>query len=608
LESVDTCRPVADAVERALKMAGHDAIRCRSVADGFPSFGGIAALIETLEPALTQARPDLLSHLRDLVALDQKHSGEPGGKGDVSSRVAQSIVFAITRRISRESHHSAAQIDGIAKSLLTMARTCFRQPLSLVVEDVQNWDRPSLRCLSRAVQLSGPDDRMLFITLGALPAGDPEELAPDADLKTRVAWARKKFLSSLQNSGSCEIAYLGPSARALPDWRLPESPASGVDLLVEVGLALSYQNYERVYLLCDAFLRHGDDHQGVAESHRLAGVAHAQLQDYAAAAAAFSRARELSTRPEFQAHLEYLLGLLATKRQYDLKRALGHYDQGLAILDAHATGSDQEKVERAWLWNGRALVLSLQAKGSPTEAAGLNGEGLALELKAFQLVRELKGPAASYLRHNLLANITFLLEIRKEYAEAVTFWHRAFERYLATDHPGFLVAYDARLGLLLSKAGKPAEAAETLERARATCRRLGDPFYEERVCLALGFVYFTAGRYEDALTTFADGARLAAEIRQPIWYREEMAALLHCLARLNDPATFQAAVQLLQEQDRAAPDLPPLGAILAGGDPAASLAEAGISMPFPSPKMPAYLPNIDLEGTPARDLNRYLVS
>lgn len=610
LESRDASTLVAAAVARSLRMAGHDVVRCAKVTDGFASFAGMAALIATLEPAVTQEDPDLLGRVKRLVVPDHEHAGEPGGRGDLASRVGQSIVFAITRRISRESHHSAARIDGIARSLLATARSCFRHPLAVIVEDVDRWDRPSLRCLSRAVQLSAPDDQLVLITLGTLPAAGGTELAPDAGLKARAAWARQRFFASLRDSGSCEMDQLATSSSALPDWRLPEAPASDIDLLVEVGLALSYQNYERVYLLCEAFLGRSQDREGTAQAHRLTGVAHAQLQDFRAAAEEFVLARDLSARPEFQAHLEYLLGLLATKRQYDLARARDHYDRGLAILDAHPGGSDEEKVERAWLWNGQALVLTLQAKASSPEDAGrLNSQSLALELKAFQQVRDVKGLAASYLRHNLLANITFLLEIRKEYEEAVTFWRRAFERYLAADHPGFLVAFDARLGLLLSKAGKPADARAALERARACCRELDDPFYEERIRLAQGFVLFTAGRLEEALASFTEGARLAAELRQPTWYGEQVAGLLHCLARLDDRDSFRTVVESLRQSPSDAPWAPLLRAVSeSAADPAASLAAAGIRLPIPSPKMPAYIPNVDLEGTPARDLNRYLVS
>jgi hypothetical protein len=37
------------------------------------------------------------------------------------------------------------------------------------------------------------------------------------------------------------------------------------------------------------------------------------------------------------------------------------------------------------------------------------------------------------------------------------------------------------------------------------------------------------------------------------------------------------------------------------------LTAAGLPRPVPSPKLRAYIPGVDLEGTPSRDLNRYLV-
>ena len=33
-----------------------------------------------------------------------------------------------------------------------------------------------------------------------------------------------------------------------------------------------------------------------------------------------------------------------------------------------------------------------------------------------------------------------------------------------------------------------------------------------------------------------------------------------------------------------------------------------MEIPLPSPKLPSYIPSIDLEGTPSQDINRYLLS
>ena len=47
-----------------------------------------------------------------------------------------------------------------------------------------------------------------------------------------------------------------------------------------------------------------------------------------------------------------------------------------------------------------------------------------------------------------------------------------------------------------------------------------------------------------------------------------------------------------------------------GGEPTLDALPAGErpSLRPPSPKLPSYIPSIDLEGAPSTDLNRYLVA
>jgi tetratricopeptide (TPR) repeat protein len=252
----------------------------------------------------------------------------------------------------------------------------------------------------------------------------------------------------------------------------------------------------------------------------------------------------------------------------------------------------------------------LQAKELPAgaERERLYRESFRLELSAYELVRGLKSPAASYLRHNLLANITFLLEISRRFAEAVEFWSNAFERYLAADSQSFAAAFDMRLGVLLFKAGRADEALETLLRAQALCRAEGDLFYTERACLALGYAAFHSGAHEQALAAFSDGLRIAVRLRDDPAYQAHLAGVLWSLAAGADAAAFGQAVTAAAGGPPAGPGLAALVTeVKAGHDPATALQRAEVAIPPPSPKMPSYIPSIDLEGAPDRDLNRYLV-
>lgn len=589
---------------------------------GFQSFAGMHALVESIYPTVREEAPALAREYDQDVEwlvskpgpradLEESDAAEPTERSDaVPSDIPNSIIFAVVRRVSRESHHSAISIDRLAHFFLEAHKACasLRGARTYVIGDLESWDRPSLRCLHRVTELSTPDDNLAFVafTLPLRASGEPGD-----DLQTRVTWARNRFLSRLFSEPYARFLAAPPGARADGiRWPRPEVPRSTHGLFLEVGSALSYQNYERVYLLCAELRGRAESDEDEAQATRLAGLAHAQLGDLPAAEEALTAAARLTVSPTFEAHLEYLVGLLSTKRHYDLDAALAHYARGLAALEREDADPAEVAVERAWLWNGQALAYTLRAKqlGPSSERDELLRRSLELELRAYDLVKDLKTPAGSYLRHNLLANITFLLEISRRYEQAIEFWTRAFERYLAADSPAFRIAFDGRMGLLLARLGRFAEAIASLEHALEACRRTGDPFYEERLCLALGFVCYRGEDYETARDAFAEGARLAVRLRDPTALEEEVSGLLWTLVRSEGDEPLQE----LLEWVCATPPVRELGervrAALGQTDAESALEAAEIALPTPSPKLPSYIPQVDLEGTPDRDLNRYLVS
>ncbi len=581
----------------------------------FGNFEMLAALFDELRRVLEAEAPHLIDahdgELRWLARASSTATAKPGEEG--VRDLATSIVFAVVRRISRESHHSAIHVDRLARLLLEAHRQCpsLRRARALIISDLELWDRPSIRCLVRAAALSTAIDRLVVAALAAVPA-----LEPDDGPVARVAWCRRRFLERLAEEDGIIALPPQDASRGGIVVAPVEEGGSDEELFVETGSALGFQNYERVYLLCRELLARAADDEARAQAHRLVGIAHAQLGDLVAAATELDSARALTSSPTFAAHLDYLQGLICTKRHYDLAHAMAYYKRGLAALEHTDAGSEESDVERSWLLNGRALVLTLEAKQTTSVAqqAERRRESLSLELQAYELVKHRKGPAASYLRHNLLANMTFLLEISGSYDRAVEFWQRAFERFLATDDPAFGVAFDGRLGMLLFKAGRGREGLEALQRARQQCQRLDDPFYEERICLALGVVAHGVGERGEATKAFSDGVRIATAIRDCRAAVEQLSGLLWTTAESGDRELFASALSLSARQSALAASARRIESGLAGltevraEDLTSALEGEGIGFPIPSPKMPSYIPLIDLEGTPERDLNRYLVS
>jgi tetratricopeptide (TPR) repeat protein len=619
-------RAAADAVSQVVRMVAPDAVTVAPVGPGFVTLDGIAAVRAALLPVVRREAPELLG--TPWLASGLPTAGRRAKRVGMSY-LAESVTFAVTRRISRESHQAALIIDGIAGTLLRVRRTCptFAAGMTLVIPALHAWDRPSLRCLYRMVLLAEPDDRLSVVALASSTMD--QYGAGENDVRVHIGPARERFFQRLAGTGVVRIMPLpaGPPT-ADPDAAHPVG-ASGADtsaepgdnvpdaypdLLLALGDALVFQNYERVYHLARYALERAADAEQEAQARRLVAIAQAQLDDFDAAAEGLARAAELTADPAFGAHLHYLRGLIATKRHYDLDAADRHYARGLSVLGEPEPDEDvQRRVERAWLFNGRALVLTLRAKavGDAEARERLMRDAFDLELRAFRLVRGVPGAAPAYLRHNLMANLTFLLEISRRFDEAVSFWTRAFEAYLASDSREFRVAFDARLGLLLFKAGRRDEGVALLEKARTVAHELGDRFGEEELCLKLGYAYGAIGDPERAYHAYRDGLGIAHGLREADICLDALAGMLWSLAEAGAVDSFDALTATVLAVLPGTALAERLRALPAPGsqprEPVRELTDAGLKRPMPSPKQRAYIPSVDLEGTPTHDLNRYLV-
>jgi tetratricopeptide (TPR) repeat protein len=201
------------------------------------------------------------------------------------------------------------------------------------------------------------------------------------------------------------------------------------------------------------------------------------------------------------------------------------------------------------------------------------------------------------LRHNLLANMAFLLEILRLYPAAIDFWERAFRQYIdAKSSPLFDITFHYRLGMLHSKNGNLDTALAFLSRALEFSRVLGEVFMEERIAYALGFVALQAEDWDLADRSFASGFEVAWQERdwQACYQHADGAFEVSARSR-NGHMTSQRIRQYLKKISS-----PPLKA-------GADSGQLRVLRP-PSPKLPAYLPNIDLDWTPEVDLNRQLVA
>jgi hypothetical protein len=131
---------------------------------------------------------------------------------------------------------------------------------------------------------------------------------------------------------------------------------------------------------------------------------------------------------------------------------------------------------------------------------------------------------------------------------------------------------------------------------------LRDPFYLERMLAAVAYAAHRRGDHVAALAAYVEGARIARWLRDPDAYRQQLAGALWSAA-LGGLACPDNVVDAADEW------FPDAAAAFRVGDTDAGIAAleaAQAVIPVPSSKLPSYIPIIDLEGTPQRDLNRYL--
>lgn len=576
----------------------------------FKKFNGFKALITLLLPFVSNNQVTLLKKYKEY--LLQIVPEVYGRHSKSTTNLADSIILAVVRRISRESHHSALLIDSAARFTLELLERHILPKYSTItflLPDFDNWDRPSLRILNRINKLS---------------------------MKNNINWvAFTTYIDNVQNKGNNELIqkFIDSRILFLEYFKSVQGYAKLINLPIEkaergslldlgdknttiniheVGEDLAFQNYERVYLVLKNVLENLKDKEVQSQVYRLIALADASRGDFQGAYSFLSKAYTVTNQATLRAHLKYLQGLICTKRYYDLDRAGEHYNEGLECLQRGKLGKSNKAflLEKAWLLNGQALIHALRAKSlSGKKVQEEIKKSFSLEIEAYKIAKIGKGPNFSYLRHNLLANITFLLEINLQYNQAIVFWRKAFERYLASENPSFEVAFNTRLGLLQFKAGKTSESLSSLDKALKACGKIKDPFYQERIYYALGYVQYKTDLFSKSLESFVKGLEITFNLREWTNFFGHLNGALYSSALMKDKKLFME----LHEFGIGVSDgigvskYKYLKKKFDSSDLSRVLQKAKIELMPPEPKLSSYIPSVDLEGAPAQDLNRYLV-
>ncbi|MDT8757205.1 hypothetical protein MZO42_00705 [Sphingomonas psychrotolerans] len=552
--------------------------------DDHRSFSSLRAILKQLLPL---SDPPLRKRLRDIESY-LVETGQVTGADGVSEHwrlMADNVTHAIMRRISRESVYTASVIDKAAK--LLNAAIPHARAMRAIVRDIDRVDRLTCKVLIRAMLLVEPDSPLVWEWYSQSdPSEDPHDTA------SAYVGARARLLQQALSIGRPTLKRCGDHRPIQPP------PVSHQVDITDLSVALVLQNYDACLLWAPNFF---DDERNRAEAFRLLGITLVNVSSPGEACEAWNQASRFAPNEARAAHLHYLRGLVEAKRSYDLAASDREFAAGLALIESGPAHNQEERdLERAWLLNGLALNQAILWRRSGIR--NYFAQAFTHLRTAFSIVSGGGSDAHTYLRSNLLANMAFLMEMGGEYAKAVEVFEKVFQERLSglTDQTGRLrgtLSY--RVGLLKWKAGDRRTGFAMLQEALQAETDFGLWSMQEHVLRAMGALRLEEDALPEAAKAFEQGLDISVAERCAHGAREHASGLVQVLLRRGDDAGARSVCASLEEQE---------GLRLAAWGSAEAGDLRSIAPSAPASKLPAYIPEIDLEGIPKIDLNSFLAA
>ncbi len=489
-----------------------------------------------------------------------------------SSRTAKGsssagLTLALSRRISRESGPATRAVELGSQLLIEGLAESFHGS-RIHIPHVDELDSLSLRLLARAVVLLTDAHRVELVFSSD---SDPRAVPVVNDLAES---SRVLLLRNVVRYGEFDLSVANPPAlrsrrRATADTRMAEAE-------------LMAHNYESALLRCSRSIEVGDD---APEALRLSALAAVNLGRLDDSMLLLSQALELSGDVCFRAHLRCLLALVTTKRRHDLAASEDYIDAGLEELAILSGGHEGDvDLERAWLLNARALNTALEYRRSG--GVELFRRAHALEVEASRLVATGSSDERSYLRMNVLANTAFLWDMAGRPDVAIRVFEQVFARRVSTD-PVAQATLRYRLAVLHFRAKEYARADELLRNAVEGLPSEEWPLVEH-VLRARTRITMATAQLNEAETLARQGLELGLRVRARdcvIAHGVQLRSILHSTGRT---ALAAGIAEMLETE---------------GISPEELVSATGLR-----PKLPAYIPEIDLEDVPLFDTNSRLAA
>lgn len=546
----------------------------RSILDQVVEF---AASTETNRP---------LAELRALLG-EAGCSAGPDRERSHARLMADSVTFAITRRISRESVYTSRLIDRAAR-FLNAELSRILGAGHAYVPHVDRLDRATLKVLARAMLLLESGHEFSWVWHSDVdPTSDGQPRSEDLYLSSRAMMLRQL------------VGIVDPIIQRVREASLLCRPKGLTSVSNrDISIALVLQNYDACILWSEPGVRSFDS-ATAADSLRILSLSAINVGRIPEALERLAAAERLAASAGLRAHLTYLQGLVEAKRVYNLRESDSHYERGLKALEAGPLAADEdEALEHAWILNGLALNKAIEWRRVPHQREHYDN-AFQLVQQAFALVREGRIPTRIYLRSNLLANSALLLEMRGDADIAIDLFRSAFApptSEAAASGERWLTTLGYRIGCLHHRAGRPEVAYRLLREASGRDEAISNTPIQERILRALGVVALELGAWNAAEEAFECGLTLARAARSAEGTREHGRGLVAALLRRGCEKKAADLVTMIRTEE----------AVELVARPADGAGMEAVLPSPPSPKLPAYLPEIDLEGIPPIDLNRFL--
>jgi tetratricopeptide (TPR) repeat protein len=504
------------------------------------------------------------------------------------------------RRLSRESITLAHNVDGCARFLHAAQRECssLRGPWRIETHGLNYFDRPSLRVIARLGALArGPSNRAIQLISEAeekLSEAAGTAAASDAEAPDVIRTSRKAILREIGRLWNLTFDFHSDSLCG----RVGNASSAEPNRAAWIE-ALRLQNYERAYAILCFVLSEAVTANERVPATIVISMMLANLGDADTPIKLLNEASCVAKASSNYASLQYLLGLIKTKKTANLDEAEQHFRNGLEAIDAAPSLEESEVLERGWLLNGLALLRALRAKAEKNAASAskllsiLEGQADIVALSRLYDTEEFR-----YLHFNVLANTTLLLEGMGRHSDAFDFWRRAFEdsyqlNSLSKERANRGIFYFYRTGMLALRSENGPDALISLRQALECSDSPKTYLLKSHVLYALGYAFEKHLEHISAANCFSQGAELAREAF------DRSQSLLHTRALMRMSVELAVAVPAAQVaasghesyfQESCHPD---------------THLESGGLLPPPS-KLPSYLPFIDLDPLPDRNLNKIL--